>query len=59
MPVLLYGFVVCSALLVSSKYFWNGVIREGVEILLIGAGMGISIAAAFKLIAIGSKSSPK
>lgn len=57
-PVLLYGFVVCSALLNSSKYFWNSVIREGVEILLIGACMGIATAVAYKLIACSSISEP-
>ena len=55
-PMLLYGFVVCSALLTSSKYFSVGVLGEGVEILLMGAGFGIAIAAAFKLIASGLKS---
>jgi hypothetical protein len=57
-PVLLYGFVVCSTILSSSKYLWNGVIREGVEILLIGAAMGVAISAAFKLIASDRKSDP-
>jgi hypothetical protein len=55
-PVLMNGFMLCNAILNSSKYFWIVVLRECVEILLIGAGMGVAVAAAFKLIAGGRKS---
>ena len=55
-PVLLYSVAVCSALLNREKYFLSGVIREAVEILLIGMCMGIAIATAFKLIASSPKS---
>lgn len=57
-PALLGGFAVCGALLDRNKYILAGAIRESVEMLLIGACMGITTAVAFKLIAYGLKSQP-